>query len=166
MKSYHFSLLTAPVTIIWPWLYSLKYFRDLDVIVIYPFAFVPSVNSKIIISNRTNLDGMIARILLKQQEEILQVSVILCIVSTLIHGFAVWRFLPLLLFPTLYLIDLLSRIEHFKIVFPTLVRVQTNAYLYLFASSGFFAEAYANCNYPDYLRVRKVFAWWKYFMKG
>jgi hypothetical protein len=44
------------------------------------------------------------------------------------------------------------------------IKAFTTSFSFAFILSEFptYTEAYANCNFPNYLKIRKIFAWKKY----
>ena len=156
MKSYHFSIVKKGIVVVWPWLFRQLLFLELSSFVIYPFIFVPFID--INTTSKFNLKGMMNLIFLKQQEEALQFALIAMIPWLFIIK---WYALLILLLPLLYLlvISIFIYDKHKKSY-----TYYTSSYIFMSVLYEFpmFTEAYLNCNYPDYLKVRKVFEWRKY----
>lgn len=153
MKSYHFSVVKKGIVVAWPWLFRRFLLLELSSLVIYPFIFVPFNHKDVI--NKFNLKGMMNLIFLKQQEEALQVTIVIIIPFLFMIG---WYALLLILIPLLYLlaISLFICDKHKKSY-----TYYSSAYIFISVLQEFpmFTEAYLNCNYPDYFKVRKIFQW-------
>jgi hypothetical protein len=152
MKSYHFNILKG-FKVAWPWLLRRKIYEDFTSVVIYPFIFYGSKHMTKLTTS--DLQGNMDAIMLKQQEEILQAEIIAMIGLSYLVGW--FSLLLLLVYP---LIILISGFRSFKkkvsilnkFLLPFLVA-------WFMQENPFFREAYANCNYPNYLKKRIIFAW-------
>ena len=156
MRSYHFSIVKKGIVVEWPWLFRRYILLELSVIVIYPFIFIP-VKDKYI-TDRFSLSGMMNIIFLKQQEEILQLLLLFLIAGFVITGInCFW----ILLIPIAYfLVTMLFIYDKHKKSITYLTKPFGLAFMLM--QTPMYKEAYSNCNYPDYFRVRKVFGWRKY----
>lgn len=156
MISYRFSIVKKGIVVAWPWLFQIFLFRELTSLVIYPFIFVQVKDDDV--TSKFNLRGMMNLIFIKQQEEILQILILIIIPLFFIIG---WYSLFALLIPVILLM----------IMFLFIYDKHKKSYIYYTKSSiildmitelPMFDEAYHNCNYPDYFKVRRVFEWRKY----
>jgi hypothetical protein len=107
---------------------------------------------------RYDLAGNMDAIMLKQQEEFFLPALLLSIAFVcFIHWWIILLWLP---YP---LIILISGLKKFC---KTVSMRDKHMFPFMFAwfmqENPFFAEAYANCNYPQYLEKRTIFAWLRY----
>jgi len=156
MKSHRFNINEFGISIIWPWLFRQFLFLEISTVIIYPFVIYPSINASKLTCK--DLDGNMTMIFLAQQEEVLMALFAASIsLFFIIGGISFWL---MLIAPGIFISHFIKtwikkRAFLKKLPFPY-------AITFVLSESPFYTEAYANCNYPSYLKERRIFAWIKY----
>jgi len=160
MKSSHFEILPKGIIFITSWLFRIKLFSELTFIIIYPFVFVK--NKRLKTNNNFDLECNQMMIMIRQAEEIFQVSIVLFIISGLIDHLWIISLSAFLLYPLLYIYYYFPFRKKLKIS-KGFAKHKISYYLaWYMTDTPMYTEAYSNCNFPQYLDKRNIFAWWKY----
>jgi hypothetical protein len=155
-------MLPIGIMIIVPWLFRIKLFSELTYIIIYPFVLVKNSRFVKVKTNTFDLYNNQMLIMIRQAEEIFQVSFFIFLLSGLTSGLWIVSLLAFSIYLLLYVwffIQFRKRLRKSK----GFAKHNRAFYLAWFLSdTPLFTEAYANCNFPTYLYKRNIFAWFKY----